>query len=202
MLPPGEYRSSVKVEGFAESRVRSIPVVVGETGTIQLRLKMAAVDTSLEVTADTEMADTRSSSLGRALDRKAIQALPLANRTFTQILSLSPGVVVGLPDATVLGRGTRDVEAIGGKTTADNIQFNGVDANNQSRNSAAADGEEVGVAVPAPDTIQEFAVVADTHVVNSNMVNVARAGYMRFDGVSAVSHPILASDLGRQSPTD
>jgi len=158
MLPPGEYRSSVKVEGFAESNVRSLPVVVSETSTIQFRLRIATVDTSLEVKADTEMADTQSSSLGRAVDENSINALPLSNRNFTQILSLSPGVVVGLPDATVLGRGTQDVESNGSKTTANNIQFNGVDANNLSQNSAASDGEEVGVAVPAPDTIQEFKV--------------------------------------------
>lgn len=158
LLPPGEYRSSVKVEGFAESKLRSIPVVVSETSTIQFHLKIAAVETSLEVKADTEIANTQSSSLGRAVDEKAIQGLPLSNRNFTQILSLSPGVVVGLPDATELGRGTQDVESNGSKTTGNNIQFNGVDANNLSQNSAASDGEEVGVAVPAPDTIQEFKV--------------------------------------------
>jgi hypothetical protein len=158
MLPPGEYRSFVKVVGFAECRLRSIPVVVSETSTIQLHLKLASVDASVEVTADAELASTQSSSLGRAVDEKAIEELPLSNRNFTQILSLSPGVVVGLPDATVLGRGTQDVEANGSKTTANNIQFNGVDANNLSQNSAASDGEEVGVAVPAPDTIQEFKV--------------------------------------------
>jgi len=158
MLPPGEYSSSVKAEGFAESKVGSLPVVVSETSTIQFRLRIATVNTSLEVKADTEMASTQSSSLGRAVDEKALQELPLSNRNFTQILSLSPGVVVGLPDATMLGRGTQDVEANGSKTTANNIQFNGVDANNLSQNSAASDGEEVGVAVPAPDTIQEFKV--------------------------------------------
>ena len=158
LLPPGEYRSSVKAEGFAESKLRSIAVVVSETSTIRFRLKIATVDTSVDVKADTEMANTQSSSLGRAVDEKAIEALPLSNRNFTQILSLSPGVVVGLPDATELGRGTQDVEANGSKTTANNIQFNGVDANNLSQNSAASDGEEVGVAVPAPDTIQEFKV--------------------------------------------
>ncbi|MGD0734878.1 MAG: TonB-dependent receptor [Terracidiphilus sp.] len=158
LLPPGEYRSSVKVDGFAESKLRSIPVVVSETSAIEFHLKLATVDTSVAVTADTEIASTQSSSLGRAVDEKAIEALPLSNRNFTQILSLSPGVVVGLPDATELGRGTQDVESNGSKTTANNIQFNGVDANNLSQNSAASDGEEVGVAVPAPDTIQEFKV--------------------------------------------
>jgi hypothetical protein len=158
LLPPGDYRAWIKAERFADSRLGSIPVVVSETSTVQFRLRIATLNTNLEVTADTELADTQSSSLGRAVDQKAIEALPLSNRNFTQILSLSPGVVVGLPDATALGRGTQDVTANGSKTTANNIQFNGLDANNLSQNSAASDGEEVGVAVPAPDTIQEFKV--------------------------------------------
>ncbi|MGA7243735.1 MAG: carboxypeptidase regulatory-like domain-containing protein, partial [Terracidiphilus sp.] len=44
-------------------------------------------------------------------------------------------------------------------------------------------------------------VLADTHVINPRMVNIARFGFMRFDGDSAVANPILASDLGTQSPT-
>ena len=46
-----------------------------------------------------------SSTLGRAVEQEAIEALPLANRNYTQILGLSPGVVAALPDATALGRG-------------------------------------------------------------------------------------------------
>jgi hypothetical protein len=68
MLPPGEYRSSVKADGFAENKMGAIPVVVGEKSTIQFRLRIATVDTTLEVKAHAEMADTQSSCLGRAVD--------------------------------------------------------------------------------------------------------------------------------------
>jgi hypothetical protein len=44
-------------------------------------------------------------------------------------------------------------------------------------------------------------VLADTHVLNPRLVNIARMGYMRFSGISAVSNPILASALGTESPT-
>jgi hypothetical protein len=158
LLAPGSYSLVVKVEGFEEKDAHAVPVVVSETSTVEVHLALAKVGETVEVTADAEMAQTQSSALGRAVDQQAIEALPLANRNYTQILSLSPGVVVRLPDATELGRGTQDVTANGQKTTANNIQFNGVDANNLSQNSAEADGEEVGVAVPAPDTIQEFKV--------------------------------------------
>ena len=158
LLIPGSYSLAVKVAGFEEKDAHSVPVVVSETSTLEFHLTIAKAGVTVEVTADTEMAQTQSSALGRAVDQDAIEALPLANRNYTQILSLSPGVVVGLPDATTPGRGTQDVTANGNKTTANNVQFNGVDANNLAQNSAAADGEEVGVAVPAPDTIQEFKV--------------------------------------------
>jgi hypothetical protein len=158
LLAPGSYVATVSAEGFAQSRSQPIDVVVSETNVVEFHLALAAEKTTVEVRASEEIAATESSALGRAVDDDAIQALPLSNRNFTQILSLSPGVVVSLPDATALGRGTQDVTANGGKTTANNIQFNGVDANNLAQNSAAADGEEVGVAVAAPDTIQEFKV--------------------------------------------
>ena len=159
LLSPGDYAATASMAGFADAKGAEIEVVASEISIVDFRLPLAAAPTaSVEVTANHEIADSESSTLGRAVDETAIDALPLSNRNFTQILSLSPGVLVGLPDATMLGRGTQDVTANGQKTTANNIQFNGVDANNLSQNSAAADGEEVGVAVPAPDTIQEFKV--------------------------------------------
>ncbi|MGA2728213.1 MAG: TonB-dependent receptor, partial [Terracidiphilus sp.] len=44
-------------------------------------------------------------------------------------------------------------------------------------------------------------VLGDTHVLNPSLVNIARFGYMRFSGISDVTNPILASDLGTESPT-
>ncbi|HWT65329.1 MAG TPA: carboxypeptidase regulatory-like domain-containing protein [Terracidiphilus sp.] len=158
LLMPGSYTVTASAQGFAEARAENVAVVVSETSTLDFRLEIATGTTTIEVTATRELADTESSTLGRAVDEEAIQSLPLANRNFTQILSLSPGVIVGLPDATTLGRGTQNVMANGSKTTANNIQFNGVDANNLAQNSAMNDLEEVGVAIPAPDTIEEFKV--------------------------------------------
>jgi hypothetical protein len=142
----------------------------------------------VEVDSDAEMVQQESSTLGRAVDQQAIEALPLANRNFTQILGLSPGVVVALPDAAELGRGTQNVTSNGAKTTSNNIQFNGVDANNLSQNSAANDGEEVGVAIPAPDAIQEFKVqtanydAAYGRGAGANVDLVSRSGSNRFHG--------------------
>ncbi|HLY42823.1 MAG TPA: carboxypeptidase-like regulatory domain-containing protein [Terracidiphilus sp.] len=158
LLAPGTYAITVGAAGFSEKTAKGINVVVGETAVIDLHLMVAGVGTNIVVEPTQELAQIETSTLGRAVDDRTIQALPLSNRNYTQILSLSPGVVVELPSAAALGRGNQDVSANGNKTTGNNIQFNGVDANNLSQNSAENDGEEVGVAVPAPDTIEEFKV--------------------------------------------
>jgi hypothetical protein len=68
-------------------------------------------------------------------------------------------VVVDLPNAANLGLGTQNVASNGATPTANNLQFNGIDANNLAENSAAnSESSIVGTAVPAPDTIQEFRV--------------------------------------------
>ena len=158
LLLPGTYAVTVKASGFAEQTTHGVQVTVSEISSLSLTLAIAAAGANVQVTSDAEMAQLESSTLGGVVDEEAIQALPLSNRNYTQILGLSPGVSVSLPDAAELGRGTQNVSANGAKTVANNIQFNGIDANNLSQNSAANDGEEVGTGIPSPDTIQEFKV--------------------------------------------
>jgi hypothetical protein len=190
LLLPGAYTVTVKAAGFTSRNSSHVEVTVSEIASLNLTLSVAGSSTTVEVDGDAVMVQLESSTLGRAVDQEAIEALPLANRNFTQILGLSPGVVVGLPDATELGRGTQNVTSNGAKTTSNNVQFNGVDANNLSQNSAANDGEEVGVAIPAPDAIQEFKVqtanydAAYGRGAGANVDLVSRSGTNRFHGSS------------------
>jgi Carboxypeptidase regulatory-like domain/TonB dependent receptor len=190
LLSPGAYSITVEAPGFAQRKTNSIHVVVSETNVVEFRLPVASVGESVNVEPSSELAQTESSSLGRAVDQQTIEALPLSNRNYTQVLSLSPGVVVELPNASALGRGTQNVTANGSKTTSNNIQFNGIDANNLSQNSAASDGEEVGVATPAPDTIQEFKVQTGNYDAGygrgtgANVDVVSRTGGNQFHGTA------------------
>ena len=158
LLLPGSYSVIVDAPGFAEYKANGVEVVVSETDSLSLSLSIKDSGTTTQVTADTEMAQLETSSLGRVVDETAVNALPLANRNYTQILGLSPGVVVSLPSAVELGSGTQNVASNGAKTTANNFQFNGVNANNLAQNSAASDVEEGGIGIPAPDSVKEFKV--------------------------------------------
>jgi hypothetical protein len=188
LLTPGNYSVTIKADGFAEHTSRSIAVTGSETSSLNVTLTIAGASAIVQVTNDAEMAEVESSTLGRAVGQEAAQALPLANRNYTQILGLSPGVVVALPDATALGRDSQNVTSNGAKTTSNNIQFNGIDANNLSQNSAANDGEEVGTAVPAPDAIQEFKVQTANYDASygrgagANVDFISKSGTTSFHG--------------------
>jgi hypothetical protein len=158
LLAPGSYVVEVKAAGFAESMSDTIQVTASETTSLNIRLELASVAQSVQVKASAEEASLESSTLGGLVDETAIESLPLSNRNYTQILGLSPGVVVDLPNATALGSGTQNVASDGAIPLSNNIQFNGVDANNLALNSAANAETDAGTAIPAPDTIQEFRV--------------------------------------------
>ena len=158
LLLPGSYTISSVVDGFSVVTLRSVQVTASQTTSVRMALAIATGTQTVQVKSVAEDVELESSTLGGLVDESAIDSLPLSNRNYTQILALSPGVVVDLPNATALGSGTQNVASDGATPTANNIQFNGVDANNLAENSAAPAETDSGTAVPAPDTIQEFRV--------------------------------------------
>jgi hypothetical protein len=188
LLVPGGYTVTVSAPGFAASTSRSIQVTASETTSLKIILSLASVGQSVQVSAGAEEADFEGSTLSGLVDQTAIQSLPLSNRNYTQILGLSPGVVVDLPNATALGTGTQNVASDGATPLSDNIQFNGIDANNLAENSAAAAETDAGTAIPAPDTIQEFRVqtanfdAAYGRGSGANVDLVSRSGTNNFHG--------------------
>jgi len=189
LLTPGEWELKVHADGFADQKMASVVVTTGDTKSVAVELAVAGVSSTIEVSALQAVVQTDSSTLGGLVNREAVNALPLSNRNYTQILALSPGIVVDLPSATQLGSGTQNVASNGASPLANNIQFNGVDANNLMQNSAAMSGtSQVGTAVPAPDTIEQFQVqtanfdAAYGRGSGANVDLVTRAGSNEFHG--------------------
>ena len=188
LLPLGTYSITVKATGFTQEDLPAVAVLASETTTVVFKLKLGTGRTVVEVAEAVDLAQTQSSTAGRALDDKKIVSLPLANRNFSQILALSPGVVVGIPNAAAFGKNTQNVSVNGAKTTANNFQFDGVDANNLSENSASGFAPEPGIAIPAPDTIAEFKVQTAMYdagygrSAGANVDIVSRSGSNQFHG--------------------
>ncbi|HEX4005804.1 MAG TPA: TonB-dependent receptor [Acidobacteriaceae bacterium] len=189
LLPPGDYSVTIAAQGFQPRTAPAVQVTASQVRILDATLAIADAQTVLRVSVHQEIADTENSALGGLVDHATIQSLPLANRNYTQILGLAPGVVVDLPNPAVLGSGTQNVASDGATPTANNIQFNGVDANNLAENSAATAGtSEVGTAIPAVDAIQEFRVqtanfdAAYGRGTGANVDLVSRSGGNEFHG--------------------
>ena len=189
LLPPGTYDVTVTVPGFAVNVSSAIQVTVSETASLNVVLAVAGASLSVQVEDNASVASVDSSTLGGLVNERAVQALPLSSRNYTQILGLSPGVVVDLPAASSLGNGTQNVASNGATPTANNIQFNGIDANNLAENSAiTAETSLVGTAIPAPDAIQEFQVLtanfdaAYGRGTGANVDLISKSGSNKFHG--------------------
>src|SRR5437588_124421 len=125
------------------------------------QLQVGAVSEVVTVTTEAQLLDTVDSAEGVVTDGRAISALPLASRNYTQIIGLSPGVSSEVTDATALGRGTgseaaadHGFSAHGSGTNDNNYQLNGVEVNDLMGSGALSGGGPV----PNPDTNQEVKV--------------------------------------------
>ena len=152
LLSPGAYRVRVAAGGFNPTLFDPVRVVITETTTVNADLAVAGLSAATVTVTAATLIQASGPQLGRVVDSRAVAELPLATRNFLQILALSPGTFVELPDNTALGRNSQGVSVNGARRTQNNFEINGVDANRLDNNSTGA------VAVPAPETIQEFKV--------------------------------------------
>jgi hypothetical protein len=137
-----------------------VVIAVTETNVTKITLKAGSESTTVEVKGTPPVVDTSSNALGDVVTAAQVEGLPLVNRNFTQIMTLSAGVIASVTDATELGRGSGGQipttegqgENVNGARASDiSFRMDGVDVNDY-------DAAGFGVPIPNPDTIQEFKV--------------------------------------------
>jgi hypothetical protein len=185
LVAPGIYQASVTASGFKKELVENVVVVITETTHVNFSLKVGSVIEELvSVRVDPTLIQKDGPQLGRVVDSRAVSELPLATRNLTQILGLSPGTAVDLPDNTAVGRNSQSISVNGVRTTQNNYQINGIDSNNIRSNNLQ------GIAVPAPETIQEFKVQTSLYdatfgrSAGGNIQAITRSGANEFHGAA------------------
>lgn len=164
LLPPANYQLKFTASGFKTSEVGPVTVNVTETATANQTLEVGAVSESVTVEANVQTLQTESSTLGTTVSGTQINALPMANGNYTEILSLSAGTNVGVDNATSVGKGTQDISANGVNPGSNNFQMDGVAVNNIANSGSANDGTiYTGIPIPSTDAIAEFKVQTSTY---------------------------------------
>ena len=183
LLPPGLYRVEITASGFTTAVFTGVPVRITETTFAGVTLKIGPrTETVLVKDNSPPFLRTDGPQLGTVVDAQGVGSLPLASRNFTQILTLSPGSATYLPDSTAVGRNTQAISVNGARVTQNFFQLNGVDATTMGTNGA------ILVAVPAPETVEEFKVQTSLYDASygrsggANIQLVTKSGGNNFHG--------------------
>jgi len=188
LLPPGTYQVSITASGFLKFLFDQVQVIITETKTLNADLTVGLVtQEAITIRNGGLLIQTDGPKLGRVVDSRALSELPLATRNFTQILGMSPGTAVDLPDNTSVGRNSQNVSVNGARATQNNFQINGVNALSIASNNTVTGGS---LAVPAPETIQEFKVQTSLYDATfgrsggGNIQLLTKSGTNNFHGVA------------------
>src|SRR5260370_2162457 len=92
-LLPGNYRVTVEKPGFQKEVTSGVRVDVQQTVSLDVKLKVGDIATTIEVQASTAQLTTASSSVSTVIGSKMILELPLNGRNQFSLAILTPGVV-------------------------------------------------------------------------------------------------------------
>jgi hypothetical protein len=130
-LPIGTYSVSFTREGFETQKMTGIPIQSDRTSTLNVQLKVGAVNTVVSVEA-VPLMNAVDTTNGYVLDKEQIQSIPLPTGSPLTAAILSPGLSAELPGGTgaLSGLGNPPIWANGQRDTSNSFSLNGVDASN------------------------------------------------------------------------
>ena len=150
-LPPGPYRVTVSLSGFATHVQEDVNLTVGQSITINPVLKVSGTAETVTVSG-TSFVDVTRTEVSNTLNETTISSTPILGRKFEDLLTLTPGVSV------VQGPDGDEITFNGQRGMYNNVSLDGGDYNN------GFFGEQLGGQRAAIDitleAVKEFQVVA------------------------------------------
>src|ERR1700704_3505307 len=153
-LIPGNYRIEVEKQGFKRITQEPVVVQVQQNSKIDLALPIGQATETVEVTSETPLLQSETSSLGQVVEQRKANELPLNGRNIYSLAAIAPSVI---PQGNTTGSPV-------GKNPFDfaNYQIGGSFAN---QSAEYLDGQPLNIGyinlpleVPTQDSIGEFKV--------------------------------------------
>jgi hypothetical protein len=91
-LLPGHYEIDATATNFNKVQEKGITLIVGQTLTINLTLKVSANTTTVEVSGSNEILDTEKTEVSQAIDTQLVSNLPVNARNWSDFVLLTPNV--------------------------------------------------------------------------------------------------------------
>src|SRR6185437_7224735 len=153
-LPVGHYRLQAGANNFQEYVQDGITLNVNETASVSPRLAVGPEKQQVLVRADAELIEPTVTSMGKVVQQRELEDLPLNGRNFSQLGLLQPGVVPLTPGIAEAGGSLRDGQAYsvnGQRPESNNFLIDG------ASNFNGVDGGFV--LKPPVDAIAEFRII-------------------------------------------
>jgi hypothetical protein len=163
-LVPGDYTVRVSASGF-EMSAADVELTVGAKQLLNVALRPGANTEKVDVTASVPGVDLTTSSVGTTINGREVRGLPLNGRSWTDLVTLQPGVNVPTNFAPITSdeRGDRgfgsEVSINGARPQQNNYRLDGISINdNANGGPGSVLGGTLGV-----DAIQEFSVLTTNY---------------------------------------
>ncbi len=146
-LQPGHYKVTATASNFGSVGANNLTLLVGQTLTIDLSLKVQSSTTTVEVSGETPLLNVQQTEVSQVVDQSIIQNLPVNGRNWSNFVLLTPNVV---PDG---GSGLVSFHGISGLYNQNYVDG----ANNNQMLFSEARGRASGAPfVYSLDSIKEF----------------------------------------------
>ena len=155
-LPPGSYVVTATLDGFAPVRREDITVAIGRDVLVDIETQVKGLSEQVTVSGETSHVSIGTTTAGGLVTTQQISELPLNGRSFSQLATLQPGVVVSRATAKDFTGGFGNTQlAIGGARPEQTGYL--MDGTNIADISDKAPSSLSGVLLGV-DTVQEFSV--------------------------------------------
>ncbi|MEZ5354342.1 MAG: carboxypeptidase regulatory-like domain-containing protein [Bryobacteraceae bacterium] len=184
-IPPGNYTLEVEAQGFKKFSRAGLILQVAQIAELNIAMEIGAVTETVQVSAETPLLETASSTLGEVVNSVTSENLPLNGRNVLQLVALTPGINTNTSFSNS-GQGGGSITAVGfsangGRNVSTAVMLDGSPQEVMGYNQPAY--------VPSPDALQEFKVQtnsmsAEYGRTGGAVVNmVHRSGTSAFHGV-------------------
>jgi hypothetical protein len=166
VLPVGEYDLTINASGFNKYQRTQISLDTDAALTLDAILEVGTDLQTVTVTDETIHVETTSTQMGEVISGRQMTAVPLNGRSFTDLLSLQPGVA---PETSITSTTVQDVGATvlqpSGALNPGTVSVNGQREFANAFEVNGGDAEEdvnAGTSiVPNLDSIAEFRIVTN-----------------------------------------
>jgi hypothetical protein len=188
LLEPGTYTVTIMAGSFGTVVDRGVTVQVGHETSVMPKMVIGSTETAVEVSADAPLLNFDSPDVSAVIPRQAIDDIPVANRRWSALALMTPGVVA---DSSGFGL----VSVRGMSTLMNNVEIDGADDNN------AYFSEERGRTREAYSTsenaVQEFSVNTGVYSAQYGRAAGGVINSVTRSGTNQLHGELFFSDLDR-----